>query len=154
MTLFFPKAAQLSKESLNRAVMFLERYFSCIKKKECVPPSDKIYSFSNQNAIRRRCQGVALFCKQGPSGLFWRLNNISENLYSQEVSMPCLSEVTCQFFDLWKNFLFSGTQFIQLQVPDGVYLLLESMVDIITICEILQPKQGVQGCPDLNWESY
>lgn len=47
---------------------------------------------------------------------------ISENLYSQEVSMPQRGYLPV--LRSLENFLFSGTQFIiQLQAPDGAVLL-------------------------------
>ncbi len=110
----FPRAAQLSEESLNRAVMSLER-FSCIKVRST---SDKIYSFSIQNAIRRWCQGVLSFANKAEWAVL-AAYKISENLYFEEVSMPQRGYLPV--LRSLENFLFSGTQFIQLQAPDGVY---------------------------------
>lgn len=79
----FPRAAELSEESLNRAVMSLER-FSCIKVRST---SNRIYSFFIQNAIRRWCQGVLSLANKAEWAVL-AAEKISPNLVCQEVSMP------------------------------------------------------------------
>lgn len=102
----------MSEKSLNRAVMSLER-FSCIKVRST---SNRIYSFFIQNATRRWCQGVLSLANKAEWAVL-AAEKISPNLVCQEVSMPQRGYLSV--LRSLDNFLFSNTQFIQLQAPDG-----------------------------------
>ena len=110
----FPTAAQLSDESLNRAVMSLEK-FSCMKVRST---SNGIYSFFIQNAIRRWCQGV-LSLENKAEWAILAAYKVSENLFCQEVSMR--QRIYLPVLRFLDKFLFTDSQFIQLQAPAGVF---------------------------------
>ena len=103
----------MSEGSLNRAVISLEK-FSYMKVRST---SDGIYSFSIQNAIRRWSQGVLSLANKAEWAIL-AAYKISENLVCQEVSMP--QRIYLPVLRFLDRFLFTDSQFIQLQAPDGI----------------------------------
>ena len=108
----FQWAAQLNEESLNRAVMSLQK-FSCIKVRF---NSNGIYSFSIHNAIRRWCQGVLSLANKEEWAIL-AAYTISQRLCVQEPSTP--QRVYLPILRSLDHFLFSDPRFIQIQAPDG-----------------------------------
>lgn len=108
----FLGAAQLSDESLNRAIMSLEK-FSCIKVRST---SDGIYSFAIQNAIRRWCQGVLPLANKAEWAIL-AAYKVSKILFCEEVSMP--QRKYLPVFRILDRFIFTDSQFTQFQAPYG-----------------------------------
>jgi hypothetical protein len=108
----FQWPAQLSEESLKKAVMSLHK-FSCIKVRFS---NDSIISFSIQNAIRRWCQGVLpLVHKEEWSVL--AAYTISQSIGLGEVLTP--QRAYLPILRSSDRSLFSDSRFIRIQAPDG-----------------------------------
>ena len=108
----FQWLAQLSEESLKKAVMSLYK-FSCIKVRFS---NDSIISFSIQNAIHRWCQGVLpLVHKEEWSVL--AAFTISQSIGLGEVSTP--QRAYLPILRSSDRSLFSDSRFIRIQAPDG-----------------------------------
>lgn len=94
--------------------MSLEK-FSCIK---VCSTNDSVHSFSIQNAIRRWFQGVLSLANRAEWSVL-AAYKISTNLFYQEV--PLSHQNYLPVLRSLDKFLFSDTQFIQLEALDGVF---------------------------------